>query len=425
MILKDIDNYRPRLLEKLVSIRLRTFPSVYIKGPKWCGKTYLCRKLANSEINLLVDNNKELAELNSDYIFDGDKPRLIDEWQECPSLWDKIKTKSDQPSQFLLTGSVNLLNRENIHHSGVGRIDKLFLRPCSLYETGYSSGTISLKEFLLNPNCSIGKHSSLSFNDLINCICIGGWPYQFNLENIEDKLILPKSYINSIIDDESKLLNPRQKDRTRIFLKSISRNVQCTTKDETILQDYLSFENTSNRNEYFKLKKIFFDQYILDYTDCWNPNIRSKTSIRTSSKISLVDPSIAVASLDLSPEDLRHDFNTLGYLFENLVSRDIKVYMSINDGSVYYYRDRLGLECDLVVKDNKGRIALLEVKLGSKGIDEGSKNLLKIDKLIRVSDKEGRTHNLIPSALAVITSTDFAYKRDDGVYVIPIGCLRD
>ena len=430
MILKEPSKYRKRIMDDVIERHLNTFSAVYLKGPKWSGKTFCCQRLANSEINLTVNDYAQLAEINPNIVLDGDNPRLIDEWQECTSLWDKIKVECssrNKTGQFLLTGSVNISDDEKnkIHHSGAGRIDKLVLRTCSLYETGESNGSISLEEMFNNPDICIGKKSDMSFEDIIYSICKGGWPYQFTVKNREDKLLLAESYIKSIIDDESGNMNLRLRQRTRQYLRSLARNVQTSTDDETIIKDYLSGEINSSRNEYFELKKIFTNQYLLDYTYAWNPNIRSKTAIRITPKISFVDPSIGVAALGITPLELGQDFNTLGYLFENLVSRDLKVYMESLSGEVYQYRDRNGLECDLVLKAKNGDYALIEVKLGDKRIEEGCSNLLKLSELVMIAQKEGKTKLREPKFMAVITSKDFAYKTDDGIYIIPIGCLKN
>lgn len=430
MLLKNPEKYRKRIMDSVIERHLSIFGGVYLKGPKWCGKTYCCERLAESEINLTDNGYAELAEINPSGILSGITPRFIDEWQLCASLWNKIKTEisaRSKPSQFLLSGSVNVPDEERskINHSGAGRIDKLVLRTCSLYETGHSNGEISIHEMFTNPDSCIGKISNLSFEKMVYALCAGGWPYQFEVKNDADKLLLPESYINSIVDDESGELNQRQKERTKQFLRSIARNVQTMTSDDSIIKDFLSGDLSSTRNEYFELKKIFKDQYLLDYTLAWNPNIRSKTSIRTTPKISFTDPSIAVAALGISPEELMMDFNTLGYLFENLVSRDVKIYLEAEGGSVYQYHDRTDLECDLVLKNKKGEYGLVEVKLGSKGIDAGAANLSKIQNLMIDSEKIGRTKLHKPKFLAVITSTEYAYKREDGVYVLPIGCLKN
>lgn len=430
MLLKNPEKYRKRIMDSVIEKHLSIFGGVYLKGPKWCGKTYCCERLAESEINLTDNGYAELAEINPSGILSGITPRFIDEWQLCASLWNKIKTEisaRSKPSQFLLSGSVNVPSEERskINHSGAGRIDKLVLRTCSLYETGHSNGEISIHEMFTNPDSCIGKISNLPFEKMVYALCAGGWPYQFEVKNDADKLLLPESYINSIVDDESGELNQRQKERTKQFLRSIARNVQTMASDDSIIKDFLSGDLSSTRNEYFELKKIFKDQYLLDYTLAWNPNIRSKTSIRTTPKISFTDPSIAVAALGISPEELMMDFNTLGYLFENLVSRDVKIYLEAEGGSVYQYHDRTDLECDLVLKNKKGEYGLVEVKLGSKGIDAGAANLSKIQNLMMDSEKIGRTKLHEPKFLAVITSTEYAYKREDGVYVLPIGCLKN
>lgn len=430
MLLKEPDKYRKRIMDEVIEKHLNVFNAVYLKGPKWCGKTFCCQRLANSEINLTINDYAQLAEINPDEILKGTTPKLIDEWQECTSLWDKIKVECsarNKPAQFMLTGSVNVSEEKSaeIHHSGAGRIDKLILRTCSLYETGESNGTVSIAELFKNPNSCIGKTSDMSFDETIFAICKGGWPYQFTVDNEEDKMLLPQSYINSIVDDESGKMNLRLRQRTKQFLKSLARNVQTCTTDENIIEDYLSGDINSSRNEYFELKKLFTEQYLLDYTYAWNPNIRSRSAIRTSPKISFVDPSIAVAALGITKGDLSKDFNTLGYLFENLVSRDMKIYMESLAGEVYQYHDRSGLECDLVLKAKNGDYALIEVKLGDSKIKEGCQNLLKINNLIMKAEKKGRTKLRKPKFMAVITSKNYAYKTDEGVYVIPIGCLKN
>lgn len=430
MILKEPKKYRKRIMDEVLEKHLNVFNSVYLKGPKWCGKTYCCQRLANSEVNLTTNNNAQLGEVNPKAILDGETPRLIDEWQECPSIWDKVKVECssrNKPAQFLLSGSVSVDDerKEEIHHSGAGRIDRLVLRTCSLYETGESNGTVSLQEMFNNPDVCIGKTSDMSFEDIAYAICKGGWPYQFAVEGKEEKLLLPESYIKSIVEDESGKMNLRLRQRTRQFLRSYARNVQTSTSDEILLKDFLSGDINSTRNDYFEMKKVFIEQYLLDYTYSWNSNIRSKTAIRMTPKISFVDPSIATAALGLTPEELGKDFNTLGYLFENLVSRDMKIYMESLSGEVFQYRDRTGLECDLVLKAKNGDYALVEVKLGEKGIEEGCRNLLKISKLVMNAEKEGKTKLRKPKFLAVVTSKEFAYKNNDGVYIIPIGCLKN
>ena len=373
MLLKEPNKYRKRIMDDVIEKHLNVFNAVYLKGPKWCGKTFCCQRLANSEINLMINDYAQLAEINPDEILKGATPKLIDEWQECTSLWDKIKVECsirNKPAQFMLTGSVNVSKEKSreIHHSGAGRINKLVLRTCSLYETGESNGTVSIAELFKNPDSCIGKTSDMSFDETIFAICKGGWPYQFTVDNEEDKMLLPQSYINSIVDDESGKMNLRLRQRTKQFLKSLARNVQTCTTDENIIEDYLSGDINSSRNEYFELKKLFTEQYLLDYTYAWNPNIRSRSAIRTSPKISFVDPSIAVAALGITKGDLSKDFNTLGYLFENLVSRDMKIYMESLAGEVYQYHDRSGLECDLVLKTKNGDYALIEFALAEVSI---------------------------------------------------------
>jgi len=430
MALEKPKDYKNRIMDEIIKKLLDSFPCVYIKGPKWCGKTYSALKLSNSSYNLLENGNCELAEINPDFVLKGMTPRLIDEWSECPKLWDKIKIlcdKRSEPGQFILSGSVNIDKEKGkyIHHSGAGRIVKILLRPCSLYETGDSNGSISLSEMFTKPDNCIGKVSSLSFDDMLFALVRGGWPYQFKIKNKKEQLKLAKVYIDSIVDDESSYMNKRLRERTKQFLKSLSRNVQTFTDDQTLFKDYISGDLGSTRNEYFELKKIFTEHYLLDYTLSWNSNSRSKTSIRSKAKISFVDPSIPAYLLGIKVDSLKSDFNTLGYLFENLVSRDIKVYMSSINGEVYQYRDRYNLEADLVVKNDIGDYGLIEVKLGDRHIDEGANNLLKIKNTIVKQERKNRTKLKLPKFLAVITSTNFAYKRPDGVYVLPIGALKN
>jgi hypothetical protein len=418
--------YYERIVDKIIEEKLKYTGAVYIRGPKWCGKSTSAKRVCNSFAELGDIQGDfdyvQLADLSPALVLSGDTPRLIDEWQLAPQLWNAVKSEVDRrnlPGQFVLTGSSTPITDDK-RHPGTGRIAQIVMYPMSLYESKNSTGTISLMSLLTNQNINInGFSSNLSLEDYAYLICRGGWPTTINLDK-ELSIKVAKDYVSSLLEDDisrtAKL--PKNTRLTKVLLRSYARNVSTIDSYATIFHDVQSqfsdISDSSLRNYLNALENL----YIIDEIEAWNPNLRSKTVIRTSKKKSFIDPSIAAASLGISPNMLLHDLKTFGVLFENLVTRDLKVYANLYGGSLNHYRDKYGLECDAVIHFDNGHYMLVEVKLGSKQIDEAAKNLLKLKVL---ATEKGITP---PSSLVVITAGSIAYLRADGIFVVPLGCLK-
>ena len=365
----------------------------------------------------------KLADIKPSKLLEGEKPRLIDEWQIAPILWDTVRNSVDElggEGLYILTGST-VVDDSEIMHSGTGRIYKLIMRPMSLYESGDSNGKISLVDLFYSSNLDIdGIKSVLSIEELIFVTCRGGCPETLNKKSKEAQLLLPYIYVDSICEKDSSLIDGVRRDPNRVktILASYARNISESTKDSIIIADInANFEDIS-KTTYYQYIDVLKRLYVIDNVKAWSPNIQSKTSIRTTSKKQFIDPSIAVAALGLTPKLLMEDLNTFGFIFENLCIRDLKVYSSAIGGRVSFYRDRSDLEIDCVLHLNDGRYALIEFKLGSMEEEKGAKNLLKLKDLIAKKNMKQ------PSFLAIITGGELAYAREDGIKVVPIGCLR-
>lgn len=426
-----IMNYIKRLVDDELEFYLDVIGAVLIVGPKWCGKTTTAEQHAKSILKL-QDRDKtnqylKWADNKPSKLLEGEKPRLIDEWQEAPVLWDAVRNSVDEIGEdglYILTGST-VVDESQIMHSGAGRIHRLIMRPMSLYESGESNGKISIIDLFNNPNLDIdGITSNLTIEDLIFASCRGGWPASLNKKSERGQLSVVYSYLDVICNIDISNIDGVKRDPKRVknILRSYARNISTNVKDTTIIGDIKSnFEDISKPTYYSyidALKKLF----VIENIDAWSPSIRSKSSIRSISKKQFIDPSIAVAAQDLSPQSLEEDLNTFGFIFENLCIRDLIIYSSPSNGVVSYYRDRFDLEVDCVLHLRDGRYALIEFKLGSKEEEKGAKNLLKINDLINKKNSENGMKK--PSFLAIITGGEFAYTRKDGVKVIPIGCLR-
>lgn len=365
------------------------------------------------------------------FLLEGDTPRLIDEWQDAPMLWDAVRTKVDErglPGQFILTGS-NSVDDSKILHSGTGRISRLEMLPMSLWEYGESNGSISLIDMFDNPQKEIFATSDMRVEAIIFAACRGGWPATLNLHDDKSRLLVAKEYVKSVYkNDISRVdgVNRNQK-LAHMILKSYSRNISTLAKTSSILADVSATDDVectrpTLENYIEALEKLFVIQDI----DTWNPSIRSKTTLQSRPKRAFCDPSVAVASLGLSPESLMTQLKTFGFIFEQMCARDLRVYSASHDGSLSYYRDRYGLEADLVLHLDDGRYALIECKLGGSEIDEGSKHLLEIKRLIQEANKTERQVPLRePDLLIILTGGSMAYTRPDGVKVIPLACLKD
>ena len=424
--------YKKRIADELLKDKLDTFGAVLIIGPKGCGKTTTAKQQAKSIIEFQDETRRDQYLITArdapEMLLIGDKPRLFDEWQDAPKIWGSVRKSVDDEQKtglYILTGSTS--KNIQVAHTGTMRISSMKMYPLSLYESEESNGTVSLLELFNNPNSFKGCISNLTIEKLIFAICRGGWPSCFKIGNSRNKLSVADDLVYQICNNDiSSVDNVRRNPKlANAILKSYSRNI-CTLSDyKTIYQDVKATNEMSDRSfsEYIEaLEKL----YVIEDVDAWCPAIRSKTSIRSSKKRNLIDPSIAVASLGISPEYFNTDFKTLGFLFESLCIRDLKVYSSKMRGEISYYHDRYGLEADGVLHLKDGRYALLEFKLGSSEIDDGARHLCEIERLIKEYNKKEKQVPLrLPDLKIVITGTEYGYKREDGVLVIPIGCLKD
>lgn len=422
--------YKARIADKMLSRRLLGSGAVLIQGPKWCGKTTTAEQQAKSVVYMddpeYMEQNVELANLSPKKLLSGEVPRLIDEWQLAPQLWDAARFEvdhRDELGQFIFTGSAVPVDTIKIHHSGTGRFAWLTMRTMSLSESGDSTNEVSLEELFANPIADVFATNPLNIDSLAWLICRGGWP-KATMVSKEVALDMAYRYYEAVVHtDISRVDNvSRDPERAKRILRSLARNQCAQVTVNTICADLKNNDVVAtNRNtvaSYIEaLKKIF----VLEDSLAWNPNLRSKTAIRTSDTRYFSDPSIGVAALGIGPNDLVNDLSTMGLFFESMCIRDLRVYADAIDGTVYHYRDGNGLECDAVVHLRNGNYGLIEIKLGGeKNIEEGAKNL----KLL--ASKIDDTKMKSPSFLMVLTGTSrYAVRRDDGVYVVPIGCLKD
>ena len=421
-----------RIIDEQLALKLESFGAVLIVGPKGCGKTTSAKHKAKSFIEFQDEEQRDnliaVANTYPSKLLIGEKPRLFDEWQDAPKLWGTIRKSVDDLGEnglYILTGSSS---KDIIKpHTGTLRISKLKMYPMSLYESGESNGSISLIDLFNNPEKFDGCISDLTIDDLIFAICRGGWPRALLNKTKRSQLEIAKDLYRQIYSsDISSIDNVKRNARlAQTILQSYSRNICTLASTKTVLRDI-----SSN----FNLTQPTFDDYIqalenlfiIEDIDAWCPAIRSKSAIRASKKRNLIDPSIAVAALGLSPEYFNTDFKTLGFLFESLCLRDLKIYSSAFDGYVSYYHDRYGLEADCVLHLNDGRYALIEFKLGSSEINQASEHLSKIENLIKkYNENEKQNPIRIPDLKIIITATKYGYKLDNGVFVIPIGCLKN
>ena len=426
-------NYKERIIDKELSRQMKIAGAILIRGPKWCGKTTTCKQRAKSYIELQDEdideensNALKLAELKPSLLLEGEKPRLIDEWQLAPNLWNTVRHSVDETGkkgQYLLTGSATPNEKEDKSlHSGAGRFAFLDMKTMSLFESGDSNGKISLSELLKGNRKIDGITSDITYERMAFLICRGGWPDIFNMEDENDSLGISKNYITAVCESDVSRIDgvSRNSELARLILKSYARLDSTIESNQTLIDDVIANNNNvSDRtiNDYLAvLKKL----YIIDEIPAWNPNIRSKTAIRSTPKKSLVDPSLATALLGISPKELMLDPNTYGLLFENLVDRDLSVYINSIGGTLNHYRDRYGLECDNVIHFKNGKYALVEVKLSKEKIEEAEEHLLKLKELISQNPKLKE-----PTFMMVVTATKTAYKTENGVLVVPIGCLKN
>lgn len=420
--------YYPRIIDELLKKKLRTSGAVLLKGPKWCGKSTSASQIAKSIIYMQDPSTREqniaLAKASPKVFLAKETPLLIDEWQTIPFIWDAIRFEIDQRNafnQFILTGSSSPTETSKITHSGLGRISTLVMRPMSLYESKDSSGEFSINDLFngIYPSGAFSKHDILDYAYLA---CRGGFPSVLEL-NKEDSLEISKNYFESLVNQDFVLNVKQDRDiqKFKLTLRSYARNIGTSCPLTTILKDVNSDNNVSiSDSTVYSYLKYLNDIYILDELNAWSPLLRSKVAIRTSPTHYFVDPSIDTAALDVTPHDLINDFKTFGFIFESMVIRDLKIYAEANGASLYHYRDKNDFEVDAIIHFNNGKWAAIEIKLfDDEAIEKACKNLIKFKNNINLQKMKE------PSFLMVITGTKNAYRREDGVFIVPIDCLKN
>lgn len=436
-----MNGYKNRVADRLLAEKLEAFGAVLIEGPKYCGKTTLASQQAGSILSMAdtdtLGQNLALARTNISRLLAGETPRLIDEWQIAPQFWDAVRNEVDkrnEDGQFMLTGSAvppkpkkdengNIIEEENIHHTGTGRISRLRLRTMSLWESEDSTGDVSLEELFINPDTVDGV-SDIDLDRLAYLTCRGGWPNAVLKKSEKAALAQAFDYYDSVVSNDIKRVDDidRDEELTKRIMRSYARNQGTQATVGTILADIKSNgdERMSDSTVYSYIKALK-EIFVIEDSIAWNPNLRSKTAIRTSDTRYFIDPSIATAALGMGPKDLINDMETFGFIFETLAIRDLRVYADALDGKVYHYRDKNNLECDAVIHLRNGSYGLVEVKIGgTEPIREGAESLKTL------SSKIDSTRMKTPSFMMVLTGIGkFAYKRpEDGVLVVPIGCLK-
>ena len=428
--MSDNTDYKKRIADVLLADKLDAMGAVLIEGPKACGKTTTAEQQAKSILYMddpdNMRQNLQLAETNIKRLLQGDNPRLIDEWQIAPQIWDAVRFETDHRKDdglFMLTGSAVPADDSKINHSGAGRFAFLTMRPMTLWESEESSGDVSLGELFSHPD-KVDGGSSLTMEDVAFAICRGGWPKSLNKKTKKAALRQVTEYFEAITRSDISRVDGVERDeyRAKRILRSYARLQGAMAGIPTIVEDMKTNEPESMSDEtvisYIKaLKKIF----VIEDMKAWNPNLRSKTAIRTSDTRYFVDPSLAIAALGLGPNDLLNDLETMGLFFETLCVRDLRVYAEANDGEVFHYRDKNGLECDAVVHLRNGNYGLIEIKLGGDTrIEEGASNLNALEKKIDTTKMKNPSFKMVLTAVG-----QYAYMRKDGVMVVPIGCLKD
>ncbi len=425
--MKD-DKYKARIIDNKIKQYLETFGAVCIEGPKWCGKTWTSSHHCNSEI-FIGDpagnfQNRNLAEINPSLVLEGKSPRLIDEWQEVPTIWDAVRYKVDQTSEkgrFILTGSATP-NHKGILHSGAGRIARLRMRPMSLYESGDSTGAVSLEKLCYGEMTPI-MSGEVDLRDIIRYIIRGGWPGSLGLD-ISKASILPKEYLNAVIDDDMFRVDgiKRNSTKMRLLLHSLARNESTTVTNKRLKNDIKEVDDEDiDIDTIAEYLDVFQRLFLLDNQLPFSSEIRSSVRVKQSVKRHFSDPSLACALLKLTPESLLGDLETLGFMFEALCERDLKIYAESFGGSLYHYQDYQNREIDAVVELPDGEWCAFEIKLGANQIDAAAESLLAIKKAFEADDK-GKP----PIQLCVICGlANAAYQREDGVYVVPITALKN
>jgi len=421
------NEYKPRIIDKKIKEYLSVFGAVCVEGPKWCGKTWSSSYHSKSEI-MIGDpdgnfQNRRLAEMSPSLVLEGETPRLIDEWQEVPPLWDAVRHKVDQKSekgQFILTGSATP-NHKGIMHSGAGRIAKLRMRPMSLYESGNSSGKVSLED-LCKGNLTPAMTGEVDLRKITEFIYRGGWPGNTDIP-IDKAGLLPNEYLKAVIDDDVYRIDGIKRDvsKMNLLLKSLARNESTTVTNKTLKADVKAIDDEDIDSDTISVYlDIFTRLFLLDNQPPFASNIRSSVRLKQAEKRHFADPSLACALLKATPDRLINDLETLGFLFEALCERDLRIYADSFDAKLYHYQDYNNREIDAVIELSDGRWSAFEIKLGANQIDKAAESLLNLKKSI---EEEG---GIAPSVLCVLCGlSNAAYIRDDGVFVVPITALKD
>lgn len=427
--------YLRRTADDMLQDLLDAFGAVLIEGPKWCGKTTTAEQIAKSVIKLqdtdMRDEYLATAASKPSMLLQGDTPRLIDEWQDAPVLWDAVRTMVDSrtvPGQFVLTGS-NAVDRSKIHHSGTGRIARMTMLPMSLWESKESTGKVSLHRLFNEPDYDIdGCRSNMSIEDLIFAACRGGWPAALVARSPKSQLLIARNYVRTVCREDISRIDKRQRNEKLAMqiLRSYARNISTLAKKTSMLADVsASGEMECSIDTFSDYVNALERLFVIQDIDAWCPAIRSKTVIRSSPKRGFCDPSIAVAMMGLTPDSLSVQLKTFGFIFEQMCVRDLKAYTQGLYSHVSYYHDRYDLEADFVLHLEDGRYALIECKLGSKEIEEGASHLLELKRLIREhNEKEEQMPIREPDLLMILTGGQMAYTRADGVKIIPLGALK-
>ena len=423
-----MNGYRPRIADIQLNKMLRRIGAVLIQGPKWCGKTTTAEQIAASKIYLddpeKQKNYHQTAELNIRALLQGDTPRLMDEWQMIPQLWDAVRYEVDHrkaEGQFILTGSAVPPISDEIHHTGTGRFARLTMRTMSLFESGDSSGAVSIRWLFEKHDEQPQGIANIDLLRLAFLICRGGWPNSVGKDD-EDALALAFDYYDAVVESDISRVDGirRNAEMARRLTRSLARHQGAQVSIETIRQDMaLNDESSLGESSFTLYLNALKSIFVVDDLPAWNPNLRSKTAIRTSDTRYFNDPSISTAALGVSPADLTQDLNTMGLFFETMAVRDLRVYADALDGRVYHYRDKSGLECDAVIHLRNGDYGLVEIKLGGNTlIEDGVKTLNALAEKIDTNKMKE------PSFKMVLTGVgEYPYRRTDGVYVVPIGCL--
>lgn len=425
--------YKSRIADSILKNKLEAKGAVLIRGPKWCGKTTTAEQQSSSVIYINDPDKriqyKEMGSINPTYLLKGETPRLIDEWQNIPQLWDAVRYEVDRrrvPGQFILTGSAVPMkkeDREQIYHTGAGRFGIIDMAPMTLFESGESTGDVSLANLFDTP-ASIEGFTEKSLDDIAYLACRGGWPFALN-PILSEKAALSQAYdyLDVVVEEDISRVDGVQRNPTlaRKIMRSYARHQGTQVAVSTIKQDVISSETDSlSDNTIYAYLNALRQIFVIDDLEAWNPNLNSKTAIRTSPTRYFIDPSIATAALRIGPDDLMKSLFTFGFIFETLCIRDLRVFAQLLDGDLFHYRDSNGLECDAVLHRRNGQYGLIEIKLGGdKNIEDGAENLQTLSSIIN-KEKMGA-----PSFMMVLTAVgQYAYRRNDGVYVVPISCLR-